>query len=140
MAHETLIHRVDAELAHDCVTAIDPDLADDGIDEVLVVFIEGAPPWAESKPGESVIRLSTPKSSWLLREATFSGTTRSGRVLSEIPTVLFEPDAKKWDCEISGDSVAVNLWLWGRGPLDDLTVTGNVEHARFLRKVAAKST
>lgn len=33
MAQETVIHRVDAELSHDVVTAVDPALAVDGVDD-----------------------------------------------------------------------------------------------------------
>ncbi|MGH3740639.1 MAG: maleylpyruvate isomerase family mycothiol-dependent enzyme, partial [Micromonosporaceae bacterium] len=39
MAQETVIHRVDAELVADDVTAIPNDLAVDGIDEVLSIFL-----------------------------------------------------------------------------------------------------
>lgn len=140
MAHETLIHRVDAELAHGTVTTIDAEIAEDGIDEALVAFIAGIPPWAEADPGDVVIRLTTPNRHWSLREATFSGTTKSGRVLSKIPTVLLEPGATKRDCEISGGSAALNLWLWGRGSLSDLIVSGDPAHAEMLRTVASDST
>ena len=139
MAHETLIHRVDAELAHGAVTNVDPVLAEDGIDEALVVFISGYPAWATPEPGTATIRLSTPTRHWSLRAATFSGTTRSGRVISNMPAVILEPDVDKWDCEISGLSAALDLWLWGRGPLSDLEVIGNPEHAEMLRKIAANS-
>lgn len=140
MAHETLIHRVDAELADGTITAINAELAEDGIDEALVAFIAGVPRWAESDPGDAVIRITTPERQWSLREATFSGKTKSGRVHSQVPTVLLEPNAVKWDCEISGGSAALNLWLWGRGPLSDLVVSGDPAHAETLRKVASDST
>jgi uncharacterized protein (TIGR03083 family) len=40
MAHETVIHRIDAEEAAGAVTVIDPDLATDGVDEYLRVGCE----------------------------------------------------------------------------------------------------
>lgn len=140
MAHETLIHRVDAELAHGAVTDIDPVLAEDGIDEALVAFIEGYPAWADLERATSVIMLSTGLRQWYLREATFSGTTRSGRVLSDVPTVLLENQPAYTVCEISGSPASLDFWLWGRAPLSKLSVTGDESHAMRLRDVAAAST
>ena len=37
-AHETAIHRVDAELAHGAVTPFDADFAADGVDELIMGF------------------------------------------------------------------------------------------------------
>lgn len=140
MAHEMLIHRADAELAHGEVSDIDPTIAEDGIDEALEIFVGGYPPWATLETGKSVIKLSTPGRNWSLRTGAFSGTTKSGRVLENFPTVLIDPDASECDCEISGSPAALNLWLWGRGPITDLTVKGDSELADYVRKVAASST
>lgn len=140
MAHETLIHRVDAELAHGTVTPIDPLLAEDGIDEALTLFISSSPPQAKAEPGSAIIRLSTQNRHWSLREAKFSGVTRRGRELSQVPAVMLEQDLAEWDCEISGEPAALDLWLWGRGPLSDLSVSGDTAHAEFLRKISASLT
>jgi hypothetical protein len=37
------------------------------------------------------------------------------------------------DAIISGPAGAMDLWLWGRGPTDDLTVTGEGEAVEALR-------
>ncbi len=140
MAHETLIHRVDGELAHGPSTPINPEIAKDGIDEALTIFIEGYPPWASLNRDSSVIRLTTGDRSWHLRKADFSGTSRSGRVFENFPTVLLEPDQSEPDCVISGEPAALNLWLWGRGPISELEVTGEASLAQYLRDIAAKST
>ncbi len=140
MAHETLIHRVDAELAHGEAGEVDHVIAEDGIDEALEIFIGGYPDWATPRLGDRVIRLSTSGRSWWLRAATFSGTTRSGRVLEDVPTVVLESESPAADCEITGDPAALDLWLWGRAPVSDLTVSGDAELAAYLRNVAAKST
>ncbi len=49
MAQETVIHRVDAELAAGSqIAAIPADLAADGIDELLVIFVQyGTTNWLE---------------------------------------------------------------------------------------------
>lgn len=140
IAHETLIHRVDAELAHGSVSGIDPEIAEDGIDEGLKVFIEGYPPWALVTRGNGLIRMTTGLRHWSLQMASFSGTTRSGRVLENIPTVLLTGDAGRWDSEIKGDPVALNLWLWGRAPLNRLKLNGDRSLAARLREIAAAST
>ena len=47
MAHETAMHRWDAQSAHGRATPIDPLLASDGIDELLEVFLPLAAPGAD---------------------------------------------------------------------------------------------
>ena len=39
-AHEALIHRIDAELTAGPVSPVDPDLAADGIDEILTTMLD----------------------------------------------------------------------------------------------------
>ncbi|MGC2191943.1 MAG: maleylpyruvate isomerase family mycothiol-dependent enzyme, partial [Candidatus Dormiibacterota bacterium] len=46
MAQETVIHRVDVELSRGLSSSVDPELAVDGVDEVLVVFLGGD--WSEA--------------------------------------------------------------------------------------------
>ncbi len=60
MSHETLIHRVDAEQSHGGVTTADPDLCADGIDELLSLFLGGAPEWSATEQGEGVIEIAFP--------------------------------------------------------------------------------
>ncbi len=140
MAHETLIHRVDGELAHGGISQIDPIIAGDGIDEALTLFIAGCPSWATIELGNSVIRLNTPNRSWFLRFGNYSGETRSGRVLSQVPAVALESELSNWDCEVSGAAAALNLWLWGRGTSTELEISGEESLAERLREVAANST
>ncbi len=139
MAHETLIHRVDAELAHGEASDVDEIIADDGIDEAVSVFIGDVPDWATLNRGDNIIELRSPQNSWALRTGSYSGTTRSGRVLTDIPTALFESTTDSVDCTIRGTAAALNLWLWGRGDMDHLEIEGDPELANFLRDATAKS-
>lgn len=41
MAHETAVHRIDAESAIGMQTPVDPELAIDGVDEILVIMLAG---------------------------------------------------------------------------------------------------
>lgn len=140
MAHETLIHRVDVELAFDAVTAVDEQIATDGVDEALVVFLMRKPAWVTITPRDSYVRLQTPGRSWLLQEADMSGKTRSGRELYGPAIVLHgSDDGSPVACEISGAASAMDLWLWGRGDLSNLNVAGDASHAVRLRAAAAAS-
>src|SRR5262245_492946 len=50
MAHETAVHRVDAELAHGASTPVDAALATDGVDEILHIMLAGD--WSEDTDDE----------------------------------------------------------------------------------------
>ena len=66
MALETAVHRVDAELGHDVATPVEPDLARDGIDELLVMMLAGDE-WADvgtQAPVDAVVRVTCSGRSW----------------------------------------------------------------------------
>ena len=120
MAQETVIHRVDAELSCGQASPIDPELAVDGVDEVLVVFLAGD--WSEAPvdecQGQSVV-VRTGGRAWevqLLRDAVSVSQPHGGEV-----------------AEVSGEPEAVLLWLWGRGPLRGLRHTGDASVPALLR-------
>lgn len=104
MAHETAIHRVDAELAFGSPTPVEPGLATDGVDEVLEVVLSGD--WSEAPRDELTgrrVAVETGGRRWLVRlDRTWVGFSRDG-----------EADAP--DLTVSGDPSGVLLWLWGRG-------------------------
>jgi uncharacterized protein (TIGR03083 family) len=133
MAQETVIHRVDAELAADEKIAVIPDdLAADGIDELLVVFVQYATgKWPEDfaellpSAGDRTVRIATPQRSWLLRL-----TARDVRVA--------EPGGVTADATVEGHAPGVLLWLWGRG--GEAATTGDEDTIALLRKVLAEST
>ena len=139
MAHETLIHRVDTENAHGPITTVDPEIANDGISEALAVFITGYPRWAEFEPTEDLLRLETSISSWNIRLGSYSGTTRSGRELAGVPAVVGDDSGDQPKVTISGEPGPLNLWLWGRGSLTSLSVSGEANLADRFRTIAAAS-
>ena len=134
MAHETLIHRIDAEQAHAYESQVDPELAKDGIAEIIEVFITRFPDWGEFVPGETVVRVVTDDQSWTLRLGRFVGTRR-GDVVDQQKAVV-EHDADPI-VTIGGDPDRVLLWMWGRAPLEDVTVDGDIAAARLLREVCS---
>lgn len=110
MAQETAMHRVDVESAFDDVTPVADDLAVDGVDEVLELFVSGdwaktvAPEeWGDVSPdagaGRSVL-VKTGGASWCV-------TLQPDRI-------DFERDADQGDATVSGPPSDVLLWLWRR--------------------------
>jgi uncharacterized protein (TIGR03083 family) len=134
MAQETVVHRVDAEQAHGYESAVDRDLAVDGIAELFDVFISGYPDWSEYTPHDAVIRVESGDRSWTARFGRFVGSKR-GNDYDE-PTVVLEDGAEP-GAVISGEPDRVLLWMWGRAPLNDVTVAGDIELARRLREVCS---
>ena len=139
MAHETLIHRVDAEQAHGPVTSADPELCSDGIDEFMITFIGGAPDWATIEQGEGAIAISTPERKSSYRRDYFSGTTLSGRVIEQDWFYDSVDTGTETACTVKGSSQAINLWLWGRGTAEDLDISGDARIAKQLREDAAEA-
>ncbi|WP_116949529.1 maleylpyruvate isomerase family mycothiol-dependent enzyme [Jiangella endophytica] len=123
MAHETAIHLVDVELAHGDVSAIDPALAVDGVDEVLRLFLAGD--WSDEPvagPAGATVRVRTGERGW--------------RVVMEPAAVVAQVD--KWpdvpvDAVLAGPAEPLYRWLWGRGPDDALTVEGDPAIVALLR-------
>lgn len=115
-AHETAIHRVDAESARgDEVSPIGDEFAADGIDELLRLH---------ARP-RSRVRSASPK---LLRlHATDELVCGNNWYLwiSSDPLVTSRTTEDIADCTLSGPVELIYLALWNRCRIDDLTVTGD---------------
>ena len=134
MAQEIAVHRYDAELAHEATTAIDPDLAVDGVDEVLRVML-GGPWWADydtEHPVDATVRIEAGRRYWLAAVGPDSVTVTDDSV---DPSELTEPAAG-----ISGDPESVLLWLWGRRADGAVTLDGDAEVIREFRARLAECT
>jgi hypothetical protein len=134
MAQETVIHRVDGELAAGApVAAIPDDLAADGIDEVLVAFVQyDTTEWPDefaemlARADDRAVRIVTPERSWLLRL-----TSKGVRVE--------QPDSGEARATAEGPAPDVLLWLWARGG-EEVTTSGDSDTMALLRKVLVAST
>jgi uncharacterized protein (TIGR03083 family) len=132
MAHETVIHRIDAEQAAGAVTSIDEALALDGVDEVLD-FLPLLGSWPEAPNvdfGIVSIVASTRDGSkfWDLIFTEQSATVSAAA----------EPNAAA-RLVISGDAEAMDLYLWGRIDSSDprISITGEGEETfKQLMQVA----
>ncbi|MFC6044883.1 maleylpyruvate isomerase N-terminal domain-containing protein [Nocardioides hankookensis] len=125
-AHEALIHRLDAEQTAGQVTALDPVLATDGVDECLDIMFGGAPPWGAFAPLPHFVRIDVTdqdESVWV-QLGRFTGTDPDGEHhdLDDI-RVVPAPESEA-DAVVSGPAAALDAWLWRRGDDSDVRVTG----------------
>ena len=119
MAHETTVHRVDAEQTAGTVGPVEPGLALDGIAESLEVF---APRTArrEGDPSTATVQLHATdvEGEWLV-------TLGRG-------SVAVEHGHAKGDAAVRGTAADLYLWLWGRLSSERLGVFGDPTVAQRL--------
>lgn len=139
MAHEVLIHRLDAELTAGQVTPVDAALAADGVAEVLQHFYRGDVPWAAFRPGPAVARLraSDTGDEWLIRLGAVTGTSpHSGRSFTDEPAIVLDPGAAP-GCTVTASARDLDAWLWNRPTLDEPEVLGSREDFAALAALVA---
>lgn len=113
--HEALTHCIDGLIAngHE-LPQISPELAADGVDEMVHVMLAETQD-SPTSDGEILLQTSDTDDQWTL--ALGQGS-----------------------CSISGTSLDLNLWLWGRGDSLPLTVTGDATQVGRLRETIAAKT
>jgi uncharacterized protein (TIGR03083 family) len=120
-AHETAMHRVDAELAAGVSSvSCPPELAVDGIDELLTCFVPRPRTRLRADPPRTLrVRCVDMAASWVVeispdgvKTSVSDGEGDAGR----------ESDA---DCEVSGAASDLYLALWNRRDLSGLVVRGD---------------
>lgn len=140
-AHEALIHRIDAELAAGKRTAVDAQLAADGVDEALRVMYGGLPAWGAFTPeeGKSLrIRARDTGDSWLVRLGRFTGTDADGSTYDEPDLHVDDHDSgNAVVAVIEGDAADLDGWLWHRPTLKDVSLTGSQELLAELDQILA---
>ena len=117
-AHEALIHRIDAELAADDRTGMDPRLSADGVDEVLRVMYGYPPTWGIFTPDTQPLRLRATDTadSWLITLGRFTGTDPSDQQAYDEPALLTAPQDQGLPAAatVSGSAADLDCWLWHR--------------------------
>jgi hypothetical protein len=127
MAHETAVHRVDAEWATDVATPVDAELAADGIDEILVLMLAGD--WSED-PDEAARG----------QRVSISADERSWTVTIDRGAVGVADGGGTGDASVEGHPSDVLLWLWGRAPDERVARSGEDEALRVLRERLVMAT
>lgn len=127
MAHETAVHRVDAQAAHGDADPVAPAQAVDGIDEAFDVFI--APGASGRHCGDDItvhLHATDAEGEWLAR--------------LEPEGVVVERRHAKGDAAARGGANDLLLWLWGRTGTEPLEVFGDPAALAQLRAVVAEVT
>ncbi|NEE10443.1 maleylpyruvate isomerase family mycothiol-dependent enzyme [Streptomyces sp. SID7499] len=123
-AHETAVHRVDAESARGgAPSEVTPEFATDGIDELLRGF------HARSR---SRVRTSEPRVLRVRTEDTGAVWTLR---LSPEPPVTTRDETGEAECELSAPAGQLYLALWNRAPLP--SATGDQALAALWREASA---
>ncbi|WP_210586276.1 maleylpyruvate isomerase family mycothiol-dependent enzyme [Streptomyces sp. GESEQ-35] len=124
-AHETTVHRFDAELARGRTPSeIDPGFAVDGIDELLLGF---------HARRRSAVRTDEPRV-LRVRATDTDGAVWTVR-LSPEPPAAARDSVPAADCEISGPAARLYLSLWNRLPFP--AVTGDASLTALWREKSA---
>jgi uncharacterized protein (TIGR03083 family) len=119
LAQEILVHRLDAELGAGDVTAVDPVLAADGVDEFCEVFVPVSSGVADANGETLHLHATDAECEWLL-------TMRPEGVEAT-------PGHAKGDAAIRAAAVDLLLLSWGRDPLGEIEVFGDEEVVRRYR-------
>ncbi len=140
MAQETVIHRIDAELAAGLpVTPVPDDLAVDGIDEVLTRMLAyGSAAWPEEfaemegehlagEGGQDVITVAAGQAAWTVRPSPRQVIVEDGAGAN--PRVVVE-----------GSGGNLLRWLWGRAGDDAVRLAGDPAWADYLRRMLVAVT
>jgi uncharacterized protein (TIGR03083 family) len=135
MAQETVIHRVDAELAAGLpISPISAELAGDGIAEVLEVFLSySTRQWPEDfgnllrANGDQAVLVSTAGARWLVR-------------LDHGSVEIAAPSAGQAVAQVSGAPHDVLLWLWRRVGDSAVRVEGDAAAIARLRAMLEAAT
>jgi uncharacterized protein (TIGR03083 family) len=121
MAHETAVHRVDAELAAGSATPIDHDLATDGIDEILTRMLAGD--WSED-----------PDDAATGQRVAIEAGGRAWTVVLGREAVEVAEGERDVVARVAGDPSDADLWLWGRAADGRVDRTGDQDALAVLRR------
>jgi uncharacterized protein (TIGR03083 family) len=140
MAQETVIHRIDAELGTaQPIAPVPDDLAIDGIDELLKVFVA----YSVAEWGDYFTEILADSPGWTYAIRTDGA---SWRVLTG-PGLLAVEDGEgdgPADVTIGGSPAAVLRWVWNRdgagGPAAAVTVNGPPAAVDELRRCVVIAT
>jgi hypothetical protein len=139
MAHETVIHRIDAELGTgQPVAPVPADLAVDGIDELLKVFLAySVAQWGDYFTG---ILAGSPGRTYTVRTDGAAWRVRTGPGLVAVEDGTGDGAT---DVTVSGPPAAMLRWVWNRegaGGPSGVTVEGAPEAVEELRRCIVTAT
>lgn len=128
MAHEAAVHRVDAEAAFGEITPVAPDLAVDGVDEILQLFMGGD--WT-NQPDDAWRGISPDAGSG--RPIEVIAGDHSWRVTMYPDRVDVVEGPGEAVATVGGEPSDVMLWLWRRIPTELVEVAGDTAAVTALQ-------
>ncbi|WP_405813568.1 maleylpyruvate isomerase family mycothiol-dependent enzyme [Streptomyces sp. NBC_01390] len=130
-AHETAVHRVDAESAVGAArTPLAPEFAVDGIEELLLGFHARTKSRLRTDEPRVVRVRATDRD-----DAVWTVRLSSEPAAAERTTAQAASTAQEADCEVTGPAAALYLALWNRQPFPG--VTGDPELAALWQERSA---
>lgn len=125
MAHETVIHRWDAEDAVGVRAVLEPaPLAADGVDEVLTCFVPTQDELPYTGPAGSVhIHATDAEGEWVVHLGP--SVHPGSRSKSSRSRVLVDHGHERCDAALRGTASNLDLILWGRLPVGVAEVHGD---------------
>jgi uncharacterized protein (TIGR03083 family) len=141
-AQEALVHRVDAELTAGLPSEIDPELAEDGVDELLTQFGSEPPTWGAFDPTGILVEVrSAPAGrTWWVRLGRFRGVDPSGHGHDEPDYQPVTEPGGPADAVLVGAAADLLLWLWGRADGAGVSATGDPSARAALREAIVANT
>jgi uncharacterized protein (TIGR03083 family) len=122
-AHETGIHRADAQSPAGRITPFASDVAVDGIDELLLGFFAGNGEEPAPPPARTLyVRATDAEAGWL--------------AFMNDRSVRHDGEDPRADCSVRGPASDLYLLLWNRRDPDGLEVTGDRSALDFWRQNA----
>ncbi len=137
MAQETTVHRVDAEQAAGALTPVPDDLAGDGIDEVLRIFLGWGTANFTDLPDVAALLAESDGRAVAVRsgDRAFLIRPASGGV-----QVDADADTTSAAATISGAPSDLLLWLWNRTGSDAVRLDGDSGLIGYFRRLMADAT
>lgn len=117
-AHETAVHRVDAELTAGEPSGIDPELAADGIDEWLRVMLPATTEPEQAPTGSMHLHTTDTDGEWTVDLSPGQVNVMDGH--------------RQADAAARGPANDLLLMLWRRTPIEQVEVHGDADLLRAL--------
>lgn len=131
-AHEALIHRLDAELVAGQVTALDPQLATDGVQEALDLMLGSQPAWGTFTSSDSYVCVQvrdTDAEIWV-QLGHFTGVDPEGTAHDQADLRVVDAPEAEPDLVVEGRAEDLDAWLWHRRDASGLDWAGDAQVRR----------
>lgn len=138
MAHEIVVHGLDLAIAlppspaRAWLSAVEPEVALDGVDEVLRLWL-GTKLGTEVGGGGAIVRVE-------IDDDLVGGAGWTVGLHDHLVEVHSLPDPPAPDAVVRGSARDLYAWLWGRAGNDSVELEGSLRAVRTLRNALSRAT